>query len=126
VINLMLLVFLLAEMRPATAQGTPDVLRARSLELVDAQGRVRASIKVLPRDPNVRMPDGTTGYPETVLLRMVDSKGRPSVKIAATDDGSAVVFGGESDPTLIQLLARGSTTSLKLVNKDGREQVVKP
>ena len=72
------------------------------------------------------MPDGTTGYPETVLLRMVDSKGRPSVKIAATDDGSAVVFGGESDPTLIQLLARGSTTSLKLVNKDGRQQVVKP
>ena len=48
------------------------------------------------------------------------------MKIAATEDGSAVVFGGDSDPTLIQLLARGSTTALKLVNKDGKEQVIKP
>jgi hypothetical protein len=126
VINLILLAFLLAEMVPARAQGIPDVIRARSLELVDAQGHVRAEIKVFPRDPNVHMPDGTTGYPETVLFRLLSSKGRPNVKIAATEDGSAVVFGGDSDPTLIQLLARGSTTALKLVNKDGKEQVIKP
>jgi len=126
VVNVALLVFLLAEMSPIKAQGVPDVLRARSLELLDAQGRVRAEIKVFPADPNVRMPDGTIGYPETVLFRLVNSKGRPNVKISATEDGSAVVFGGDSDPTLIQLLARGSTTSLKLVNKDNRQQVIKP
>jgi hypothetical protein len=72
------------------------------------------------------MPDGTTGYPETVLLRLIDSKGAPNVKIAATEDGSAVSLGGESNPTNVQVLARGSSTSLKLVNKDGREQMIKP
>ena len=65
-------------------------------------------------------------YPETVLLRLIDSKGSPHVKIATTEDGSAVVFGGDSDPTLIQLLARGNAASVRVVNKDGREQIVKP
>ena len=72
------------------------------------------------------MPDGTTGYPETVLLRLIDSKGAPNVKIAATEDGSAMSLGGESNPTHVQVLARGSSTSLKLVNKDGQERVIKP
>ena len=48
------------------------------------------------------------------------------MKLAATEDGSALSFGGESDPTHIQMLARGTNTSLKLVNHDGREQVIKP
>jgi hypothetical protein len=83
-------------------------------------------IKLFPPEPNVKMPDGSTGYPETVLLRLIDSGGAPNVKIAATEDGSALSFGGESNPTHVQLLARGSDTSLKLVNKDGRERVVRP
>ena len=74
----------------------------------------------------VALPDGTTGYPETVLLRLIDSKGRPNVKIAAMEDGSAVSLGGQADPTNIQLLARGARTSLKLVDKDRKEQLFKP
>jgi hypothetical protein len=74
----------------------------------------------------VKMPDGTTGYPETVLLRLIDSEGAPNVKIAATEDGSALSFGGESNPTHVQILARGPNTSLKLVKKDGRQQVIQP
>src|SRR5437762_2547528 len=50
------------------------------------------------------------GYPETVLLRLIDSKGAPNVKIAATEDGSAVSLGGESNPTNVQVLARGTST----------------
>jgi hypothetical protein len=105
------------------------VLRAHALEIVDGQGRVRAAIRVLPADPTVKMPDGTTGYPETVLLRLIDSRGGPNVKIAATEDGSGLVLGGksgESDPTFVQILARGSSTSLKLLNRDGRQQLIKP
>src|SRR5262249_5277240 len=102
------------------------VLRGRGLEIVDEEGRVRAMIKIFPADPKVKMPDGTTGYPETVLLRLITSKGAPNVKIAATEDGSGISLGGESNPTDVQILARGTTTSLKLVNKDGREQVIKP
>jgi hypothetical protein len=30
------------------------------------------------------MPDGSKGYPETVVLRLIDSNGRPEVKIAAS------------------------------------------
>jgi hypothetical protein len=51
-------------------------------------------IKVFPDNPTVKMPDGTMGYPETVLLRLIDTKGAPNVKIAATEDGSAINLGG--------------------------------
>jgi len=126
VLNLVLLMFVLAEIRPVPAQGITSVLRGRALEIVDEQGRVRAQIRVFPPDPTVKMPDGTTGYPETVLFRLISSKGGPNVKIAATEDGSAVSLGGESNPTHIQILARGTNTSLKLINKDGRQQLIKP
>ena len=108
------------------AQDVAPVLRGRALEIVDERGRVRASITVYAADPGVRMPDGTTAYPETVVLRLISSQGHPNIKIAATEDGSGIVMGGESDPTHIQLLARGTNTFLKLTNKDERQQVIKP
>ncbi|MFL6215773.1 MAG: hypothetical protein ACJ74J_17960 [Blastocatellia bacterium] len=126
IVNLVILMLTLAHLRPATADGVLPVLRGHALEIVDAQGKVRASIGVFPADPSVKMPDGTTGYPETVLLRLINSKGGPNVKIAATEDGSALSLGGETSPTYAQILARGASTWLKLVNKDGREQVIKP
>ena len=126
VINLFVLMSTLFHANSAATPQVVPVLRGRALEIVDDQGHVRAMIKVFPADPKVKMPDGTTGYPETVLLRLIDSKGGPNVKIAATEDGSAVSLGGESNPTHIQILARGTNTSLKLVNKDGRQQVIKP
>src|SRR4051794_20884396 len=94
VLNLVLLVFALFRAHSATTTEVAPVLRGRSLEIVDDHGRVRAMIRIFPANPQVQMPDGTTGYPETVLLRLIDSKGGPNVKIAATDDGSAVSFGG--------------------------------
>jgi hypothetical protein len=121
-VNLALLMFTLAQMRPAATQDTAPMLRGRGLQIVDDHGRVRASIQVLPASTQ----KNGDRYPETVLLRLIDSKGLPHVKIATTEDGSAVVFGGDSDPTLIQLLARGNTASVRVVNKDGREQIVKP
>jgi hypothetical protein len=129
VLTVLNLFVLMAALFRANSAATPDiapVLRARALEIVDDQGRVRAMIKIFPADPKVKMPDGTTGYPETVLLRLIDSKGAPNVKIAATEDGSGVSLGGESNPTHVQILARGTNTSLKLVNKDGHEHVIKP
>jgi hypothetical protein len=126
VLNLLVLMSMLFRANSAPNPEVAPVLRGRALEIVDDKGRVRAMIKVFPEDPNVKMPDGTTGYPETVLLRLIDSKGGPNVKIAATEDGSAMSLGGESNPTHVQVLARGSSTSLKLVNKDGQERLIKP
>jgi hypothetical protein len=132
VFNLGLLVFLLAQIEVrflgfrfvlrSAEVNTGSVLRGRALEITDDDGRVRASIKLHPASV---LPDGTT-YPETVLLRLMSSQGRPNVKIAATEDGSALALGGESDPTHVQIGARGMTTSLKLINKDGQQQLIKP
>jgi hypothetical protein len=125
-VNLALLVTSLSRPRPVAAQGVAPVLRGRAFEIVDDRGRVRASITVFPADPKVKMPDGTTGYPETVLFRLINSKGRPNVKIEATEVGAGVGLGGESDPTYVLIGARGTTTSLTLTNKDGRQQSIKP
>jgi hypothetical protein len=123
-----LVLFAASFTRPRAAQQ-PDVvpvLRGRALEIVDERGQVRASITLFPADSTITMPDGSTGYPATVLLRLRDSHGHPNVKIEATDDGAGLILGGSADPTYVQALARGVTTSLKLSNKDGRVQVIRP
>lgn len=125
-INLVVLMSSVFRVQSASAPEVAPVLRGRALEIVDDQGRVRAMIKVFPPDPSVRMPDGTTGYPETVLFRLIDSSGAPNVKIAATEDGSGVSLGGDSNPTHVQILARGAETSLKLVSGSGQEKLIKP
>ena len=132
VLNLGLLVFLLAQVEirflgfrflgSAEMSSAGSVLRGRSLEITDDEGRTRASIKVYP--PSV-LPDGTT-YPETVLLRLINSQGTPNVKLAATEDGSGLVLSGESNPTHVQILVRGTTSSLKLTNKDGQQHSIAP
>jgi hypothetical protein len=126
IVNIALFMFSLTRTSAAGSQSIASVLRGRALEIADDHGRVRASITVFPADPSVKMPDGTTGYPETVLLRLINSNGGPNVKLAAKEDGAALVLGGESDPTYVQILAEGASTSLKLVNKDGRQQLIKP
>ena len=119
VVNLGLLMFALARMPLAVAQDIAPVLRGRALEIVGGQGRVRASITVHPADPTFTLPDGRP-YPETVVLRLINSKGRPSVKLSASEQGSGLGLDGESDPTYILVKAEGTGTSLKLTNKDGR------
>jgi hypothetical protein len=107
----------------ATADGTA-VLRGRALEIVDARGKVRASLAVLPEDPKVLWKGKP--YPETVLLRLMSPEGRPNVKLGASRMGSGLVIGGESDPTYIQVLAERGESTLKLINKDGTERLIKP
>ena len=126
VFNILLLLFSLGQTHAVVAEGVAPVLRGRGLEIVDDRGRVRASITILPADPAVKMPDGTMGYPETVLLRLINSKGGPNVKLGATERGAGLLLGGESDPTYVQILAEGPSTSLKMINKDGRVQLIKP
>jgi hypothetical protein len=126
VLNILLLALSVGQTRAGVRDGIAPVLRGRGLEILDDRGRVRASITILPADPTVKMPDGTTGYPETVLLRLITSKGRPNVKLGASERGSGLGLGGDDDPTYVQILAEGPSTSLKLTNKDGRERLFKP
>ena len=126
VVNLALLTFSLTRTSAASAPPVASVLRGHALEIVDHRGRVRASITVFPADPTVKMPDGTTGIPETVLLRLISPSGRPNIKIGASDLGAGVGIGGEDDPTYVQILAQGASTSLNLTDGNGREQQLKP
>ena len=123
-INLLILMSTLFYANSAVVPEVAPVLRGSALELVDEQGRVRAEIKVLPADPNVKMPDGTTGYPETVLLRLINSEGSPNVKLSTTEDGSGLVLGSESG--YVQILTRDTIPFIKIAPKDGQEQIIKP
>lgn len=123
-VNLALLIVTLAQNRVAIAQGAPPMLRGRGLEIVDEAGRVRASISVMPASTSAN----GQAYPETVLLRLITERGRPSVKISATEEAAGLSFAGPTGTreTYLILEAKGTTSSLKLRNEDGREQIVKP
>jgi hypothetical protein len=123
-VNLVILIFVLAAMRPAMAQAVAPVLRGRSLEILDDRGRVRASLTVMPAGVSAH----GDRYPETVLLRLITERGRPSVKIAASEDASGLSLAGPTGTkdTYIILEAKGVASALKLRNEDGREQTVTP
>ena len=120
-INLVLLAFLLTQTRLhvgldgvrlwTNTQGS--VLRGRSLEILDEEGRVRASITVHPPDPaGPATPGGTA------ILRLVDEDGRPSVKLATTRQGGGLAL-VEAQGTYVQLTGHGLA-----VTRDGQRQQI--
>ncbi|HEX6433399.1 MAG TPA: hypothetical protein VFZ87_04130 [Gemmatimonadales bacterium] len=124
ILNLGLLIFLLmSRTEPALASPQAPVLRGSALEIVDAQGRVRASIKVQPAE--TFKPTGRK-YPETVMLRLIDPKGRPEVKIGASVEGGGLALVGETDATQVHLQAEGDESSLRLSDRSGKTREVKP
>lgn len=126
IVNLgILMVLLFSRARPAQASGAPDVLRGRALEIVDDHGRVRASIKIQPAEPDKKMPNGRP-IPENVILRLIDPAGRPEVKLGASVQGAGLGLVGETDAAYVVLEADLAGSSLKLVSKNGRQQLIKP
>jgi hypothetical protein len=125
VINLAILVAGQAPFHATAAPGVVPVLRASALEIVDNQGRVRASIKIHPAGPREPIPDGKI-YPETVVLRLINPDGHPSVKVASSVQGAGLALLGDTDSTQVILKAEGAESSLKLANKSGNERLIKP
>ena len=131
-VNLGMLIFVLShQAAPVQASGAEQVVRARALEIVDAQGKLRASISVIPEGPGRRADGSPTEhgdriFPEAVVLRLIRPDGRPSVKITTTEQGSGIDLSGGIDPTYMVLSSEGGETSLTLTNKDGRRQIIKP
>ena len=122
IVNLGLLIFLVAQIGVAGAQDVAPVLRGRGLEIVDAQGKVRAEILVHgPETVN-----GTT-YPETVLFRMATAQRAPLMKLTVSEDGSALHLSDDSQAGGVELRAnRNKGDYVKIVNRDAREQTIKP
>ena len=121
-LNAVLLILVLAQMRPVMAQGTPGVLRGRALEIVDDQGKIRASISVLP-------PNDQTGFPNTAILRLMDPvTGRPSVKLSTSEKGSGLMLLGDAKTqgTWVILEAEGQVNKVRLKTENEPEQLLKP
>lgn len=123
-LNLMLLGALLFSQAPVALakQAPPPVLRARALEIIDDQGRVRANILVHgPETVN-----GVT-YPETVLFRLIDPTGGPVVKLTAAANGSALrLSDGRAGTGGVHLYARDTASFVRIVGPSGRTQELKP
>jgi hypothetical protein len=125
VVNLGLLIFLLlSQIGSVLASDSAPVLRGRALEIVDEQGRPRATLNVIPESTQAN----GEKYPETVLLRLITERGRPSVKISASEQGAGLALVGPSNTreTYVQLRADGTVSSLRLRNENGRERIVTP
>ena len=132
IINLALTVFLLAQLRRANAeeletsqqtaasQQAAPVLRGRALEIVDTQGRIRASISVQPP-----VTVDSKSYPETVLLRLTDPKNGPVVKLTAAENGSALGMSDDAEGG-IHISARDTGSFVRVTDKRGREQLLQP
>ncbi|HXT68156.1 MAG TPA: hypothetical protein VN700_00255 [Vicinamibacterales bacterium] len=115
-LNLVAMLAFWSQVQVTSAQAVPDVLRAKGLQIVDDRGMVRAQIIVQPGG-------------NTVLFRLIDQNQKPLVKLGAGADGSGLMLTG--DPATqewsgIQLLAKPAGTTVRLLNLDGKERVIKP
>jgi hypothetical protein len=120
VLNLALLVFLLTDMRLSIGQqgvrlwtnADRSVLRGRALEIIDDEGRVRAAINLHPADQ-------ATSYPETMIFRLIDQNGRPSVKLSNSERGGLLALVSDAEGNYVQLSGREIA-----VTKDGQRQAI--
>jgi hypothetical protein len=62
------------------------------------------------------------------LLRLITERGRPSIKIGASEQEAGISLVGPTNTkdTYIQMGAKGTTSALRVRNEDGKEVVVKP
>src|SRR5262245_18311163 len=124
ILNLVVLIGTIAERRAAAVAEVAPVLRGRALQIVDESGKIRASIAVLP----ARGQDNGQTSAETVLLRLITEKGRPSVTLAASEVSAGMSLAGPtgSKNTWVSVGSTGTSSSLTLKIENGREQTIKP
>jgi hypothetical protein len=125
VLNIGVLMVQLFQMHRVEADSVAPVIRGKMLEIVDDQGKVRASIKLHPPDKTGKTNNGTP-YPETVMFRLIDPEGRPFVKMGGSEEGSGLALLGETDTTAVILKAERTECSMKMSNNNGRQQLIKP
>jgi hypothetical protein len=118
-LNLVLLLFTLAQSGRADSQAVAPVLRGRVLELLDDRGQVRSRLNVEPSGG--------------VVFRLMDKNGTIRVKLGADEHGSGLVLLDETTAPGVQIIAsqtgtpdQPATTSLALTGADGRQRTIKP
>ena len=58
-------------------------------------------------------------HPETVVLRLIDQNGRPSVKLSTSERGGLLALVSDAQETYVQVSGRALT-----VTKEGRQQAI--
>ena len=116
IVNLLAMLGFWSQRQAAGAQAVPDMIRTKGLEIVDDRGIVRAQIIVQPNNGGV-------------LFRLIDQQQKPLVKLGAGVDGSGLML--TADPAArdwsgIQVVAKPAGSTLRLLNPDGKERIVKP
>ena len=89
-------------------QQTFNKITVKEFEVVDANGKPRASIKIEP--------DGEA------VFRMMDKLGTIRVKIAAGEDGSGLVLLDDSTEPAIHALAKKEGGKLTLRDNNGKKK----
>jgi hypothetical protein len=125
-VNLVILIVaLVLVVRPAAAPEVADVLRGRSLEIIDTEGRVRAQLLIQP----ATVEDGQR-YSETVLFRLINPDGLPAVKLGSSVDSAGLLLDrkvtNRQGWSGAQILSEPPGGLVRLVGADGTEQVIQP
>jgi hypothetical protein len=110
-LNLAILVGAAIQTR-TTAPPGGDILRGRALELVDESGKTRARIDVEPSGE--------------VVLRLLDQQGTIRVKLGAGKEGSGLLLANDATEPGVHILAKATGSSIRVVNKNGRERLIAP
>ena len=110
-VGIVLVVLWLFQERSAAAQTPMDVVRARTIELVDNRGRVRAQLNV-----------ESSGE---VVFRLRDSAGTIRVKLGASEDGSGLLLANEATEPGVHIIANRRATSVT-VQRGQLRQVITP
>jgi len=126
VFNLGCLLYQATPSQKAHAEDKPGVLRGSGLQIVDDDGKVRASISIAEKNETFQWPDGHKGFPETVIFRLITADGKPRVKLTTCEEGSGLMLLGDSDTTHTILSADKKETSLKLRNNEETQKILKP
>jgi hypothetical protein len=92
--------------REAGAQAVPDIVRAQAFELVDASGRVRATLDA-------------RGF------KLLDANGTIRAKLGVDTNGSGLVLANEQTKIGIHALATRTRTWI-VVQRDHRRRVIRP
>jgi hypothetical protein len=111
VINLLLLIFLLAQNPSDAQQSITPVVRTKAFELIDENGKIRAQINV-----------EKTGE---VVFRLRDAKGTIRSKFAADETGAGFVLMDDRTEATVQIRANQSGANMLLFDRNGNKKEIK-
>lgn len=111
VFNILILVFVLAQVRSTAEAGVSPIVRARVIELVDENGKARAQLNV-----------EQTGE---VVFRLRDAKGTIRAKFGAGEDGSGLSMMDDRTEATVQIRANKSGGGIMLFDREGAKREFK-